>query len=179
MIAEKAQSKGFYHYLEDFWKAPLSSKFKPILKGKIQQWYSGSTITRVEIPTRLDKARRLGYKAKPGYVVVRARIRRASGRHIRPSMGRKPSKMGVIKLKRGKNLKWIAEERANKKYPNLEVLNSYWIGQDGKYKYYEVILIDPHSTHIINDKKINWICSCKHKGRVYRGLTSAGKKARK
>ena len=26
---------------------------------------------------------------------------------------------------------------------NLRVLNSYWINQDGVYKYYEVILVDP------------------------------------
>ena len=31
-----------------------------------------------------------------------------------------------------------------RKYPNMEVLNSYWVGQDGKQKYYEVILVDGH-----------------------------------
>ena len=31
---------------------------------------------------------------------------------------------------------------------------------------------------IINDKKINWICSNKHTNRALRGLTSAGTKGR-
>ncbi|MHA1999018.1 MAG: 50S ribosomal protein L15e, partial [Promethearchaeota archaeon] len=44
--------------------------------------------------------------------------------------------------------------------------------------YYEVILVDPFHPVIIADKEINWICSTVQKGRVYRGLTSAGKKAR-
>ena len=26
----------------------------------------------------------------------------------------------------------------------MRVLNSYWINQDGVYKYYEVILVDPN-----------------------------------
>ena len=36
-----------------------------------------ATITmRIEHPTRLDKARKLGYKAKQGFVVARTRVRR-------------------------------------------------------------------------------------------------------
>ena len=68
--------------------------------------------------------------------------------------------------------------RAAKKFVNLEVLNSYWVGQDGRHKYYEIILVDPFHPAIINDKKLNWICEPQHKGRVYRGLTSAGKGGR-
>jgi ribosomal protein L15E len=30
------------------------------------------------------------------------------------------------------NYRWVAEMRAERNYPNLEVLNSYPIGQDGK-----------------------------------------------
>ncbi|MFQ6060450.1 MAG: 50S ribosomal protein L15e, partial [Thermoplasmata archaeon] len=65
-----------------------------------------------------------------------------------------------------------------RRYPNMEVLASYWVGEDGRNKYYEVILVDPHHPSIINDPKINWICEPAHKGRVYRGLTPAGKKGR-
>jgi large subunit ribosomal protein L15e len=77
-----------------------------------------------------------------------------------------------------KNIQRIAEERTAKRYPNLEVLNSYWVGEDGRQKYYEVILVDPHHPSIINDPKINWICEPQHKGRAFRGLTSAGRKGR-
>ena len=31
---------------------------------------------------------------------------------------------------------------------------------------------------IKSDRKINWICDSTHKGRVFRGLTSAGRKSR-
>ena len=68
--------------------------------------------------------------------------------------------------------------RAARKYPNLEVLNSYYVGESGKYKWYEVILVDPHHPVIKSDPKINWICRPCNRGRAFRGLTSAGKKAR-
>lgn len=142
------------------------------------EWRKGKTITRVEKPTRLARARALGYKAKQGYIVVRARVRRGSLRKSRFRGGRKPSKMGVAQITMAKSLQRIAEERAQKRYPNLEVLNSYWVGEDGRNKFYEVIFVDPHHPVILNDPKINWICSAHHKGRVYRGLTSAGKKGR-
>jgi large subunit ribosomal protein L15e len=63
----------------------------------------------------------------------------------------------------------IAEQRVNREYKNLEVMNSYWVGEDGEYKFFEVILADP--TLI----KVN---ALRRKGRAFRGLTSAGKKAR-
>ena len=77
-----------------------------------------------------------------------------------------------------KSYQWIAEERANKKFHNFEVLNSYFIGKDAIHSWYEVILIDPHHPVIKADKKLNWVCSKTNKGRVYKGLTSAGKKSR-
>ena len=84
--------------------------------------------------------------------------------------------MGVKKLTPDKNLRQIAEEKAARKYPNLEVLNSYYVAEDGKSKYYEVILIDPNLPTIKNDHRINWIKN--QRGRAFRGLTSAGKKSR-
>jgi large subunit ribosomal protein L15e len=77
-----------------------------------------------------------------------------------------------------KSLRRIAEERAQKHHPNLEVLNSYWVGEDGKQKFYEVILVDPNHPEIVNDPQIAWITAPVHKGRVYRGLTSAGTEGR-
>ena len=38
----------------------------------------------------------------------------------------------------------------------MEVLNSYWVGQDGKLKYYEVILVDGHHPSITSDKQLAW-----------------------
>jgi Ribosomal L15 len=50
----------------------------------------------------------------------------------------------VNHLKYQRGLRSIAEERVGRRCGNLRVLNSYWINQDGVYKYYEVILVDPN-----------------------------------
>jgi large subunit ribosomal protein L15e len=93
-------------------------------------------------------------------------------------MKRKPSKTGVTKITMAKNIQRIAEERVNRHFPNLEVLNSYWVGQDGKHKYYEVIMLDPSHPSIKADKELGWIAGGHHRGRAYRGKTSAGKRGR-
>jgi len=148
------------------------------------EWYrgidyrKGKSIQRIEKPTKIHRARNLGYKAKQGYVMVRARIRKGGAHKIRPKRGRKNRAMGVSKFTTGKNLQWIAEERAQKKFPNLEVLNSYKVYSDGHNWYYEIILVDPHHSVIKSDLKINWICESANKKRVNRGKTSAGRKSR-
>jgi len=86
--------------------------------------------------------------------------------------------MGVKRYTPAKSMRLIAEERAAKKFPNLEVLNSYWVGEDGHHKWFEVILVDPNNPSIRNEPSINWVCDGKQKGRASRGLTSAGKKMR-
>ena len=73
---------------------------------------------------------------------------------------------------------WVAEQRVQRKFRNLEVLNSYNIGKDGLYYFYEVILVDPSKPEIKNDRTISWITQKQNKNRVMRGLTSAAKKSR-
>jgi len=142
------------------------------------KYRKGKSVERVERPTKLHRARTLGYKAKQGYIVVRARIRKGGMHKVRPKRGRKPRAMGVSKYTTGKNLQWVAEERVQRKYPNMEVLNSYKVYADGRSWYYEVILVDPSHPAIKADPKINWICEAPHRRRVSRGLTSSGRKAR-
>jgi len=86
--------------------------------------------------------------------------------------------MGTNKISGGMRIQRIAEARADRKYPNLEVLNSYWVGEDGKNKWFEVILVDPHHPVIKSDKNLNWICDSSVRGRTTRGKTSAGRKGR-
>jgi large subunit ribosomal protein L15e len=136
------------------------------------------TTLRIEHPVNLPRARSMGYKAKQGYVVAITKVRRGTMHKIRPKMGRKPGNLAVSKITTKKSLRWIAEERTVKRYPNLEVLNSYKIGSDGSSHFFEVILVDPSHPVIISDPKINWICKSNNKRRVFRGLTSAGKKTR-
>lgn len=137
-------------------------------------------IHKVNRPSRIDKARKLGYKAKQGYVIYRIRIRRG-GRKRPVSKGivyGKPVNQGINQLKPTRSHRAIAEERVGRRCTNLRVLNSYWVGQDGTFKFYEVVLVDPNHKAVRRDARINWIASPKHKHRENRGLTAAGKKHR-
>ncbi|PQE08881.1 60S ribosomal L15 protein [Rutstroemia sp. NJR-2017a BVV2] len=139
-----------------------------------------NVIHRASRPSRPDKARRLGYKAKQGYVIYRARVRRGGRKRPVPKGATygKPTNQGVNQLKYQRSLKSTAEERVGRRCANLRVLNSYWINQDSTYKYYEVILVDPQHKAIRRDPRINWIVNPVHKHRESRGLTATGKKSR-
>jgi large subunit ribosomal protein L15e len=86
--------------------------------------------------------------------------------------------MGKNRITPAKSLQRIAEERASRRYPNMEVLNSYWVGQDGRQKWFEVILVDGHHPAIKSDKTLSWVCNPTQRGRAERGTTSAGRKGR-
>jgi large subunit ribosomal protein L15e len=167
-----------YKYIAEEWAKPEKSFVEELMRQRLIEWRKQHTVERIERPTRLDRARKLGYKAKQGFVMARTKVRRGNMRKIRPKAGRRPKRMGVKKFKPAKSLRLIAEERTARKFPNLEVLNSYWVGEDGRSKWFEVILVDPHSPSIMSDKDINWITEPQHKRRVFRSLTSAGKKIR-
>ena len=167
-----------YKYIAEAWAKPEKSYVDELMRERLIQWRRQPTIMRIEKPTRIDRARKLGYKAKQGFVIVRVRVRRGGLRKKRPRAGRRPKRMGVKKFKPAKSLRLIAEERAAKRFPNLEVLNSYWVGEDGRAKWFEIIMVDPNHPTIKTDKDTNWICEKQHHRRVFRGLTSAGKKVR-
>src|SRR4030066_2460176 len=157
-----------YKYIAEEWAKPEKSFVEQLMRQRLVIWRKQHTVTRVEKPTRLDRARKLGYKAKQGFVIARVRVRRGGLRKQRPRSGRRPKRMGVRKFKPAKSLRLIGEERAARKFPNLEVLNSYWVGEDGKSKWFEVILLDPHSPVIKTDKTVRWITQKQHHRRALR-----------
>ena len=171
---------GAYKYLQELWKKKQTEVMQFVLRMRTWEYRQLPAIHRCAKPSRVEKARRLGYKAKQGYVVYRARVRR--GNRKRPAkkgvICGKPKMIGITGLKNVKNLKVIAEQAVGRKVKALRVLNSYWVAQDATFKYYEVICVDPSHNAIRNDAKINWVCSDKHKRREARGLTSAGKQHR-
>ena len=124
------------------------------LKSKSISWRREHVLHRISRPSRLDRARRLGYKAKQGILVVRARVGRGGMRKQRPVAGRRPKHIGVIHIKQGTNMRKVAERRVNEKFPNMEVLGSYYLHKDGKYVWYEVILADPSHPRIYKDKEM-------------------------
>lgn len=166
-------TKGLYHFLREAWKKPD----KKVNRERMIEWRKGNVITKVDKPLRIDRARSLGYKDKIGFVVLRVRLKRGGHKRPRPNKGRKGKRMHTRKNLR-MNYKWIAEQRAAKRYSNLEVLNSYIIGKDGIHYFYEIIMVDPERNEIKNDQKISWITKPENRKRPFRGLTSAGKKSR-
>ena len=152
------------------WRKPSESYVEEIMRERVILWRRQPAIYRIDKPTRIDRARKLGYKDKPGYVIVRVRVRRGGLRKPRPRAGRRQKRMGVRKYKPAKSLRLIAEERAARRFPNLEVLNSYWVWEDGRYKWFEVIMVN---RTLLLEANLG-----KGRGRVFRGLTSAGRKVR-
>jgi large subunit ribosomal protein L15e len=167
-------TKSFYAHIRDAWKDPDEGKVSELQWQRQQRWRKQGAIERVERPTRLDKARSLGYKAKQGVVVARVSVRKGSARKERFTAGRRSKRQGVTRITRRKNLQRVAEERATRTYRNLRVLNSYWVGEDGSQKWFEVVLLDPNHPAIENDDDLNWICEDDQDNRALRGLTSAG-----
>ncbi len=170
---------GLHKHISAAWKKPKEGIPSRYRIDRMAGWRKEPVFMRVDKPTRIDAARRVGYKAKQGVVVVRTRVRRGGLRKGKIHMKRKPSKAGIKKITMGKSIQRIAEERTARRYPNLEVLNSYWVGEDGKNKFYEVIMIDPEHPAIKSDKNMGWVSSgSSHRGRAFRGKTGAGKRGR-
>lgn len=167
--------KGAYQHIRKMWE---KEGVENILKKRRIEWRKQHTVERIDKPTRLDRARALGYKAKQGYVLARVKIRKGGRRRPADRRGRKPSKAGLVHFTFGKDWLWRAEEKTQRRFPNLEVLNSYPAGEDGQYHYGEVILVDPNHPVIKNDPKINWVCNPGNRRRVLRGLSSHGKRSR-
>ncbi len=146
-----------YTHIATAWKKPKKSYVAELNRKRMITWRRQPTVVRIDHPTRLNRARSLGYKAKQGFVVVRVRVRKSSFHKIRPKAGRRPKRMGVIGHSLRKSLQVVAEEKASRKYPNLEVLASYSAGQDGRFRWFEIILLDRIHPAIQSDKDVGWI----------------------
>lgn len=146
-------------------------------KERLIKWRTEPVTLRIPVPTRLDRAHALGYKAKQGFILVRQRVDRGGRQRPQIRKVRKTSHSRQTKIL-SKNYQQVAEERAARKFVNLEVLNSYYAGQDGQHYWYEIIMVDPESPVIKSDKALAWVASPANTRRAFRGLTSAGKRRR-
>jgi large subunit ribosomal protein L15e len=163
---------GMYKYLRELWNRPRESD---TYKQLIIELRREPATLRVDKPTRLDRARSVGYKAKQGVIVVRQRVSAGGSRTGKPAGGRK-SKRATPRVALTKNHQQIAQERAGRKYPNCEVLNSYLLASDSKNHWYEIILVDRSHPAMKADPQLKTIA--KQRGRAQRGLTSAARKSR-
>ncbi|BCS90822.1 MAG: 50S ribosomal protein L15e [Candidatus Micrarchaeota archaeon] len=163
-----------YKYIQETFQNEYKERSQEY-KERLARWADEPVVKRIDKPTNIARARKLGYKDKQGVIVVRVRVDGGKTKRERFDGGRKPSKSGRF-YSRHKSLRMIAEERANREYRNCEVVNSYFVGSRSNTKYYEVILVDRNHPAIINDKFYSQII--RRKGRAFRGLTSAGRKVR-
>lgn len=165
---------GLYQQLKNTYR---SQGINQVIRDRLVDFRRSETVVKIEHPTRLDKARELGYKAKQGVVVVRVMLKKSKRQRPLIKKGRRSKhrrRKKIVEL----NYQAIAEHRAQKKYTNLEVLNSYYLASDAKNKWFEIILIDPSHPQILADKNLRWIATPAHKKRALRGLTSAGRRSR-
>ncbi|KAL5108602.1 60S ribosomal protein L15 [Taenia crassiceps] len=125
-------------------------------------------LLRMSRPSRPDKARRLGYKAKQGFVIFRTRVRRGGRKRPVPKGATygKPTNEGVNQLKNQRSIQATAEVC-------LRIFNVYLLRIA-----LVVICVDPNHSAIRRDPAIRWICKAHQKHREQRGLTSATRKSR-
>lgn len=161
-----------YKYLRQFWQSEQADEE---LRTRMIQWRKEPATLRVEKPMRLDRARSVGYKAKQGFVVVRQRVLRGGRMREKITGGRRSKNARRKKILR-KSYRSVAEERAQAKFPNLTVLNSYELSRDGKHYWFEVIFVDKAQPAIMQDRSLKALAE--KKGRVDRGLTAAGRRSR-
>ena len=165
---------GYLKYVKALWnKQP--EEFSALMKERKIQWRREPVTVRIDRPTRIDRARAVGWKPKKGFVVVRQRVLRGGRQKTDNLGGRKTSNSGMRKVV-SKSYQVVAEERANNKYPNCEIMNSYFLASDGKNAWYEVILVDRESPDVYLNRNTAWARDTR--GKAYRGLTSAGKRSR-
>lgn len=165
----------YYKYAREQYEQPKEN-LDEIWQERLVKWRQEESLVKQDNPTRIPKARQKGYKAKKGFTIVRSRVSKGGSKRKRPSGGRRPKRMGQNRFSPAKSKQVIAEERASTKYSNLEVLDSYWVAEDGNHKWYEVIMVDTEAPEIQSDDEINWICN--EENRVERGLTPAARKSR-
>ena len=151
--AEIRRSDSMRNYMAQTWHR-MWKENSDELKFKAVTWRSEPTIHKIERPSRLDRARRLGYKAKQGIVIVRTRVGRGGMRKQRPVAGRRPKHFGVVHIKQGISMRKVAERRVAEKFPNLEVIGSYFLHKDGMNIWYEIILADPAHPAISKDREM-------------------------
>lgn len=171
---------GAYKYVNELWKKKQSDLMRFLLRIRAWEYRNGDGLVRRPRPSRPQRAHQLGYKSKEGFFIYRARVTRGGRKKpLRKGINfGKPTNAG-IRVTNRRNLQVMAEARAGRKLGSgIRILNSYWVGQDAKYKYYEIICVDPFHTAIRVDPEINWIALNKHKRREARGKTSAGRKHR-
>merc|ERR1711974_320928 len=113
---------GAYKYISELYRKKQSDVLRYLLRVRCWQYRQLAKVHRAPRSTRPDKARRLGYKNKQGFVIYRIAMRRG-GRKRPVAKGcpyGKPKTSGAVKeQKPERNLQSIAEERVGRRLKGL------------------------------------------------------------
>lgn len=86
-------------YVEELWRKKQSDVLRFLLRVRCWEYRQLPSIARLSKPSRPDKARRMGYKAKQGFVVYRVRVRRGGRKRpvskVRAAAGLQPLAGGM------------------------------------------------------------------------------------
>ena len=63
-------ARSLHHAVRETWKNPKDGLPSDYRRNRMAEWRREPVINRIERPTRLDAARRMGYKAKQGVVML-------------------------------------------------------------------------------------------------------------
>lgn len=102
---------GAYRYMQELYRKKQSDVLRYLLRIRVWQYRQLTKLVRTPRPSRPDKARRLGFRAKQGYVIYRIRVRRGGRKRPVPkgcTYG-KPKGHGVNELKPARRLQSVAE----------------------------------------------------------------------
>ena len=103
-----------YSYLRKIWNNPTEESAS-VARERILKWREEPVTIRIPKPTRLDRARAIGYRAKPGFVVVRQRVDRG-GRKNPDIKGARRSKHASQRKDLAKSYQQVAEDTVKKFY---------------------------------------------------------------
>lgn len=104
---------GAYRYMQELYRKKQSDVLRYLLRMRVWQYRQLTKMVRSPRPSRPDKARRLGFRAKQGYVIYRIRVRRGGRKRPVPkgcTYG-KPKSHGINELKPSRCLQSVAEVR--------------------------------------------------------------------
>ncbi|KAL5731383.1 Ethylene-insensitive protein 2 [Ranunculus cassubicifolius] len=91
---------GAYNYLTEIWRKKQSDVMRFLQRVRCWEYRQLPSIVRVTRLTRPDKARRLGYKTKQGYMIYRVRVRRGGRKRPVPEgiVYGKPKISSILRL---------------------------------------------------------------------------------
>ncbi len=105
------QIMGAYKFIQELYRHKQSDVMRYLLRMRCWEYRQTDKIVRVSRPSRPDRARRLGYKAKQGFAIFRTRVRRGGRKRPVPKGATygKPTNEGVNQLKNQRSIQATAE----------------------------------------------------------------------